>query len=170
MNRAYISLGSNMGDKEQALKQAVALLQEHEHITVTNVSSIYDTDPVGYEEQDVFLNIVVEVETTLTAQHLLNVCQQIEQQLKRVRIIRWGPRSIDLDILLFNHENIETETLIVPHPRMHERGFVLVPFVEIAKDAVLPTSNRTVESHLEEIGSQGVRVYKDAVSVEDFIA
>ncbi|WP_010309033.1 2-amino-4-hydroxy-6-hydroxymethyldihydropteridine diphosphokinase [Kurthia senegalensis] len=169
MVTAYISLGSNMGDKEQALQHAVQLLQKNEYVNVTKVSSIYDTDPVGYEDQDVFLNIVIEVETTLSAQQLLVTCQEIEQQLKRVRIIRWGPRTIDLDILLYNHENIETETLIVPHPRMHERAFVLVPLMEIAKDAVLPTTERTVASYLEEVGHAGVRVFKEIDDVEGFI-
>jgi len=159
MNTAYISLGSNMGDKEEALRHAVELLQEHAAIDVVAVSSIYDTDPVGYEEQDIFLNIVVKITTTLEPQPLLDVCQQIEQQLKRVRIVRWGPRTIDLDILLFNDEAIETATLIVPHPRMHERAFVLVPLAELNSEATLPTTKRTVRAHLAEIGDGGVRVY-----------
>lgn len=159
MNTAYISLGSNMGDKEQALRHAVELLNDYAAINVIAVSSIYDTDPVGYEEQDVFLNIVVKITTTLKPQPLLDVCQQIEQQLKRVRIVRWGPRTIDLDILLFNDETIDTATLIVPHPRMHERAFVLVPLAEL-DDATLPTTKRTVRDHLREIGDGGVRVYR----------
>lgn len=160
MNEAYISLGSNMGDKEEALRHAVALLNEHEGIHVLAVSSIYDTDPVGYEEQDVFLNIVVKIETILAAQPLLEVCQKIEQELKRVRIIRWGPRTIDLDILLFNDEVIETDTLSVPHPRMHERAFVLVPLMELDKAIALPTTKRTISEHLQEIGDGGVRIYR----------
>lgn len=160
MNEVYISLGSNMGDKEEALRHAVALLNDHEAIHVLAVSSIYDTDPVGYEEQDVFLNIVVKIETTLAAQPLLEVCQEIEQELKRVRIIRWGPRTIDLDILLFNDEVIETDTLSVPHPRMHERAFVLVPLMELDKTITLPTTKQTIGEHLQEIGDGGVRIYR----------
>lgn len=159
MNEAYISLGSNMGDKEEALRHAVALLNDHEAIQVSAVSSIYDTDPVGYEEQDVFLNIVVKIDTTLAPQALLEACQEIEQELKRVRIIRWGPRTIDLDILLFNDEVIETDTLSVPHPRMHERAFVLVPLAELDKMITLPTTKQRVSEHLQEIGDGGVRIY-----------
>lgn len=132
MNISYLSLGSNMGDRLSLLEQSVARLATHPGIGVVSVSSVYETDPVGFTDQDAFLNIVVEVETTLAAQDLLTVCQEIEQYLQRERIIRWGPRTIDLDILLYNQDNMETERLTIPHPRMHERAFVLVPLLEIA--------------------------------------
>lgn len=169
MKIAYISLGSNMGDKVASLKQAVLLLQQHPSIIVTKVSSIYDTDPVGYEEQDVFMNIVVEIETTLFAQELLNVCQEIEQNLKRERIIHWGPRTMDLDIILYGQEIITTTRLLVPHPRMHERAFVLVPLAEIAPNKIHPKTNTSITELLAQVGAEGVRLFSKKTNVEEFI-
>lgn len=132
MNIAYISIGSNIGDRLNHLTEAVRALHLHEGTTVAAVSSIYETEPVGFTDQADFLNMVVCVETSLEAQGLLGFCQKIEQELGRIRDIRWGPRTVDLDILLYNNDNIETENLIVPHPRMRERAFVLIPLLEIA--------------------------------------
>ncbi|MDN3439876.1 2-amino-4-hydroxy-6-hydroxymethyldihydropteridine diphosphokinase [Planococcus sp. APC 3900] len=131
MNLSYLSLGSNMGDRFEMLRQAVAQLVEHPAVTVTRISSLYETDPVGYTDQEPFLNMVVQLETELTAMALLDVCQKIEQNLNRKRLVRWGPRTIDLDILLYNQDRIETDRLTVPHPRMNERAFVLIPLLEI---------------------------------------
>src|SRR5699024_4742896 len=100
---------------------------------IVKESSIYETPPVGYTNQGHFLNMFIAVKTSLSAIKLLDVCQCIEQQLGRKREIRFGPRTIDLDILIYNEENIKTDRLIVPHPRMHERAFVLIPLVEIAQ-------------------------------------
>lgn len=146
MNVSYLSLGSNMGDRLSLLEQAVIRLAAHPEIEVESISSVYETDPVGFTDQDAFLNIVLEVKTTLIAQDLLTVCQEIEQSLQRERIIRWGPRTIDLDILLFNQDNIETERLAIPHPRMRERAFVLIPLLEIAPQfsARFPTEDEGV--------------------------
>lgn len=157
---AYISFGSNMGDKEQSLYEAIEHLIEHPSIELIGVSSIYDTDPVGYEDQDVFMNLIAEIKTTLEAEELLTVCQSVEQQLKRVRIIRWGPRTMDLDIIFYGEEVIQTETLLVPHPRMHERGFVLVPLNEIAPTAKHAALGKTVDELLAEVGGEGVRLLK----------
>ncbi len=132
MNVAYLSIGSNIGDRLHHLTEAVRALHVQEGLTVTSVSSIYETAPVGFTDQADFLNMVVFVETALAAQDLLGVCQKIEHVLGRVRDIRWGPRTVDLDILLYNNDNIETKNLIVPHPRMYERAFVLIPLLEIA--------------------------------------
>ncbi|MFJ8264263.1 2-amino-4-hydroxy-6-hydroxymethyldihydropteridine diphosphokinase [Rummeliibacillus sp. NPDC094406] len=169
MNEVYISLGSNMGDKEETLRHAVQLLQRHEAVEVIKLSSIYETDPVGFTDQDVFLNMVVLVNTTLTAQEILEVCQEIEQELKRIRIIRWGPRTMDLDILLYNHDNIETETLIVPHARMHERAFVLVPLVEIAPELKHPLTNEALLTMLAQVGKEGVIQWKTIAGVSEFV-
>ena len=133
MNKVYLSLGTNIGDREQNLKQAVEMLHSKDDIEVKAVSSIYETDPVGFLDQPSFLNIAVYIETNLSSQETLKICQSIENELGRVREIRWGPRIIDLDILLYNNDNIEVENLVVPHPRMYERAFVLVPLLEIAK-------------------------------------
>ena len=133
MNKVYISIGTNIGNREQNLKVAVEMLRKKEQVNVLAVSSIYETAPIGYIDQPSFLNIVVLIETSCTAQESLILCQSIENELGRVREIRWGPRIIDLDILLYNNDNIEVENLIVPHPRMYERAFVLVPLLEISK-------------------------------------
>ncbi|MBO0588106.1 2-amino-4-hydroxy-6-hydroxymethyldihydropteridine diphosphokinase [Sporosarcina sp. E16_8] len=132
MNVVYLSIGSNIGDRYHHLREAVRALHVHEGLTVTSVSSVYETVPVGFTNQADFLNMVVCVETGLAAHDLLEVCKNIEHGLGRIRTIRWGPRTADLDILLYNNDNIKTENLIVPHPRMHERAFVLIPLLEIA--------------------------------------
>ena len=166
MNDVYISLGSNMGDKAETLKQAVQMLQSNPEVDVVNTSSIYETDPVGYTDQDLFLNMVVHVHTTLSALQMLEVCQEIEQELKRERLIRWGPRTIDLDILLYNHDNIETEKLIVPHERMHERAFVLVPLLEVTPNLYSPRTQESYQKMLQKIGRGGVRQWKNRSSLD----
>jgi 2-amino-4-hydroxy-6-hydroxymethyldihydropteridine diphosphokinase len=160
-NTAFIGLGSNMGDRYQFLIQATNLLDNHPNIALVNVSSIYETEPVGYEEQDLFLNMVAEVKTDLTAEELLAVCNRIEQKLGRKREIKWGPRTIDLDILLFNQENIETEKLVIPHPRMLERTFVMVPLLEIRPNIVFPGPNQSeFLCHNQLPNTEGVRIWK----------
>ncbi|WP_415273452.1 2-amino-4-hydroxy-6-hydroxymethyldihydropteridine diphosphokinase [Bacillus siamensis] len=161
-NTAYIGLGSNMGDREHYLRRAVAMLSRHDGVTVSKVSSIYETDPVGYEDQDQFLNMAVEVKTSLTPFELLDVTQSIEAELGRTREIRWGPRTADLDILLYNRENIETERLIVPHPRMYERLFVLAPLKEICPHA----DHITIS---DETNQEGVSVWKQKSGVDEFV-
>ena len=138
MNQAYISIGTNMGDRYDYLTQTVEALRKIEGIFEVETSSIYETTPVGVTDQPDFLNMVAKISTTLAPQDLLLACQQIEQQLGRVRTIRWGPRTADLDILLYNNDIIETETLIVPHPRMGERAFVLIPLTELAPELCDP--------------------------------
>lgn len=158
MNKSYLSLGSNMGNRLEMLKQAVSLLKEHPSIDVMKISSLYETDPVGYTEQDAFLNIVVYLQTELSAHELLDVCQSIEIELNRKREIRWGPRTIDLDILLYNQDEVNSARLIIPHPRMHERAFVLVPLLELD-----PNQNFT------EPQREGISLYKSCNSVDSFL-
>jgi 2-amino-4-hydroxy-6-hydroxymethyldihydropteridine diphosphokinase len=128
---AYISLGSNMGNRADYLKEAVQRLDAHSQIQILGSSSIYVTEPVGYTDQDSFLNKVVAVCTTLTSQELLSYMLHVEIELGRVRDIRWGPRTLDLDLLLYGEEQINTNDLILPHPRMEERAFVLIPLIEV---------------------------------------
>ncbi|KIL53737.1 2-amino-4-hydroxy-6-hydroxymethyldihydropteridine pyrophosphokinase [Jeotgalibacillus alimentarius] len=172
MVTAYLSLGSNIGDTKRNLQEAVKMLDASPSIEVTKVSSIYETDPVGFTDQQVFLNIVAEVKTELSAESLLDEAQRIEQSLGRERKIHWGPRTIDLDILLYHSDNIQSDRLTVPHPYMRERSFVLVPLNEIAAEAVHPASEKSVRELLNHTGSEGVRLWKETVHQhkESFLA
>lgn len=157
-NLAYIALGSNIGDRYYFLKSAIDKLNDHSQIKVVNISSVYETDPVGYTEQDAFLNMVVSVMTGLQPHELLAECMRIELELGRKREKVWGPRTLDLDILLYNQENIETESLIIPHPRMKERAFVLVPLLEIASNLLSSWESNINIKELQE--KEGVRLWK----------
>ncbi|RIX49215.1 2-amino-4-hydroxy-6-hydroxymethyldihydropteridine diphosphokinase [Paenibacillus nanensis] len=128
---AYIALGSNMGDREELLQEAIRLLDDHPDIRVTRVSGIYETDPVGYTDQPSFLNMVIAVQTLLTPVQLLHVQLGLEKRLGRIRHERWGPRTIDLDLLLYDNVRMDHEELTLPHPRMMERAFVLVPLHDV---------------------------------------
>lgn len=168
MNTAFISIGSNIGDRLYHLTEAVRALNSHEEVSVLSVSSIYETAPVGYTDQADFLNIVICVETKLDAHELLAVCQEIEGELGRIRDIRWGPRTVDLDILLYNNDNIITESLTVPHPRMHERAFVLIPLLEIAARVMHPVTGKLFsEENAAKDG--GVMLWKESNGVGAFI-
>jgi 2-amino-4-hydroxy-6-hydroxymethyldihydropteridine diphosphokinase len=160
-NYAYIALGSNIGNRLYYLREAVQALDNHGQISVTATSSIYETEPVGYINQDKFLNMVVKITTALSPFALLEVTQKIEQRFGRKREIRWGPRTLDLDILLYNHENIETEQLIIPHPRMTERAFVMIPLLEINHDIHIPNVSQCLEDFIDRLPDrEGVRIWK----------
>lgn len=136
---AYIAFGSNLGDRLSNMLAALELLVSHDCVTCMAQSSLYETAPVGGPPgQGPYLNGVVAVRTTLTPEALLAHCQTIESKLGRIRAVIWGPRTIDLDLLLFGDVVVQTDNLILPHPRMHERGFVLVPLAEIAPDVIHP--------------------------------
>ncbi|MED4404139.1 2-amino-4-hydroxy-6-hydroxymethyldihydropteridine diphosphokinase [Metabacillus fastidiosus] len=158
---AYLALGSNMGDREFYLMSAIKELQQYKEISIENISSIYETDPIGYTDQDQFLNMVIQIKTNLTAFDLLNVTQQIEKELGRKREVKWGPRTLDLDILLYNNENIEAEHLIVPHPRMLERSFVLIPLKELNPDINIPNNETSISVIIDQLlDKKGVRIWK----------
>lgn len=127
----YVALGANIGERAKQLLEAIQAMEKAE-LHITKQSSVYETAPVGFVDQPSFYNMVVEVETTLSADVVLEHLQRIELKLGRERLFKNGPRTIDLDILLFNGEDIQSKHLTVPHPRMHERAFVLAPLEEIA--------------------------------------
>jgi 2-amino-4-hydroxy-6-hydroxymethyldihydropteridine diphosphokinase len=129
--RAYLGIGSNLGDSVSYLQGAVAGLAATPGVAVVAVSPVYETVPVGGPPQPNFFNAVVAVDTSLTAHELLAVAQRLETEAERVRIERWGPRTLDVDVLLVGDERVDTPDLVVPHPRMAERAFVLVPLADL---------------------------------------
>ena len=140
MTRAYVGLGANLGEREQTLQRAVELLAEEPGIEVVAVSSFRETDPVGYLDQPAFLNGACAVETELAPRELLDRLLAVERALGRERGTgpRWGPRTIDLDLLLYGHETVDEPGLTVPHPRLTERSFTLEPLVELDPGLTLP--------------------------------
>ena len=152
---AYIGLGSNMGDKEAHLKAAIAHLEAQPGIKVKKWSSFLETEPWGYLEQERFLNAVAEVGTLLTPEELMSELLRIEQVLKRERVIKWGPRTIDLDILLYDDLVTQDEFVTLPHPRMTEREFVLEPLCEIAPMLVHPLLKQRMYQLLEILKNNG---------------
>jgi dihydroneopterin aldolase/2-amino-4-hydroxy-6-hydroxymethyldihydropteridine diphosphokinase len=145
----YISLGSNLGNREQNLNSAIDLLRFDEECQVIKVSSYSNTKPVGEVEQGDFLNCALELRTLKSPEELLDLINEIENKLKRVRTIHWGPRTIDLDILFYDHAIINTERLTVPHPEILNREFVLAPMCEIASCYMHPIYNQTVSKLYE---------------------
>jgi 2-amino-4-hydroxy-6-hydroxymethyldihydropteridine diphosphokinase len=147
----YIALGTNLEPRADHLEKALELFRSLTDVEVKRVSSIYESKPVGYLDQPDFLNLVFEAETDLLPLDLLDRCQSIEQELGRVRTIRFGPRTLDVDIVLYGAEIIEEEQLIVPHPRMQERAFVLLPLQELDPEYVVPEWNKTVHELVAEL-------------------
>jgi 2-amino-4-hydroxy-6-hydroxymethyldihydropteridine diphosphokinase len=155
---AYLALGSNLGDRLELLRSAVRLLSEADGIEVVRSSRVYETEPVG-PSQPAYLNAVVEVRTDLEPAGLLAATRAVEGALGRVRGERWGPRTIDVDILTFDEVTIDEPDLVVPHPRMHERGFVLVPLGELEADPMLPGDRRLATLRLPPDAVLGVRPF-----------
>lgn len=155
MARVFLSLGSNLGDRRAMLRSALLAL-EREGLRIVRRSSLYETAPVGVTGQPPFLNQAVEVETDLAPEDLLAVCQRIEGALGRVRRERWGPRTVDIDILLYDRRVVHTGSLQIPHPRLTTRRFALEPLLEIAPDAALPDGRRLHTFH-PAVAAQDVR-------------
>lgn len=140
----YLSLGTNMGDKKKNLLEAIGKIGKLENTKVTSQSTILETEPFGYTEQDMFLNACIEIKTLFTPQELLEKLLGIELEMGRVRTIKWGPRIIDIDILFFDDEIIQDKNLAVPHPWISERMFVLEPLCEIAPNLIHPLERKPV--------------------------
>jgi 2-amino-4-hydroxy-6-hydroxymethyldihydropteridine diphosphokinase len=153
---AYLSLGSNLGDRAEHIERALQLLASGD-VKVVRRSGPYETAPRDYTEQPWFLNMVAEIETSLSPLELLRRAAQVEKQLGRHRLVDKGPRTIDIDIILFGDLVLDTPALVIPHPRMHERRFVLEPLVEIAPDVRHPVFNRTAMEMLNDVQDQVVR-------------
>ena len=161
LNLVYLGLGSNMGDSLEILKKVVDLLKSLPHTRVTAVSSLYKTAAIGGPEQPDYLNQVVELESGLTVRQLLAETQKLEQDLGRIRTVRWGPRIIDVDILWYDGVTLADADLEVPHPRLEERRFVLAPLAELAPGLVL-SSGLTAREALALVEGQAVELFQEA--------
>jgi 2-amino-4-hydroxy-6-hydroxymethyldihydropteridine diphosphokinase len=144
--RAFLGIGSNLGDRLGLLQAVVDRLARSGGVRVVASSRVYETDPVGGPEQPNFLNVVVQVDTDLSARDLLTACLGAERELGRIRDVRWGPRTVDVDLLIYDRAVIDEPDLIVPHPRAHERSFALVPLLELESDPVLAGGRRVTEA------------------------
>ena len=155
---AYLALGSNLSDRETFLRSAIARLRDAPGVNFLRASSIYETEPVGVTDQPQFLNMVVEVEVeeSVTPRHLLALAKRIEVEVGRTRRERWGPREIDIDVLLVGDEQISEDDFELPHPRMWERAFVMVPLAELAPDLRGPDGRRAADEAERLAREQGI--------------
>lgn len=159
--RVYLGLGGNQGDRLQNLRRAVNLLQEIPGVEIEALSPVYETEPQGYREQPEFLNMVVRIRTTLAPLALLRETAQIEEKLARRRTIKDGPRTIDVDLLLYEGVEMNSQTLTLPHPRMRERAFVLTPLGDIwAEEIPAPTGSKSL------VG-QGISLFRKVLFEEE---
>ena len=149
MSTVYIGIGSNLGDRHKNCLRAVELLKKS-GLSVTKQSSVHETEPWGLTDQPAFLNMAVEMETGLATTELLGLLKKIEKDMGRQETVKWGPRIIDIDILLYDDIILNTDALTIPHPLMHEREFVLVPLAELANDLVHPVLKKRIGELLKE--------------------
>jgi 2-amino-4-hydroxy-6-hydroxymethyldihydropteridine diphosphokinase len=164
-NKAYLLLGSNLGNREKNLDQSLQLLKDH-HCNIVNTSSIYQTAAWGLENQPDFLNQVIEISTSLSAFKLLDLTQQIEQKMGRIRTIKYGARTLDIDILYFNNDIIASENLVIPHPQLQNRRFTLIPLVEIAPNFIHPGLGINSSDLLKKCEDQGlVSLFKNNIAL-----
>lgn len=160
--RATLGLGGNLGDPRRAMAEALRALDDRPDCRITAVSRLYRTPPWGKTDQDWFFNACAEVETTLDPETLLETCLDIERLMKRVRKERWGPRTIDIDLLTFEGASGASERLQLPHPRMTERGFVLMPLADFAAD--LEVQGRTVGAWLRDADVTGIEIADESAN------
>lgn len=158
---AALGLGGNIGDPPAAMAEALRQLDARDDCQVVAVSKLYSTPPWGKTDQADFFNCCALVETSLEPEALLDVCLSIEQGMKRVRLERWGPRTIDIDVLTYGTREQKTETLELPHPRMTERGFVMMPLADIAPDLVV--KGKAVSDWLATVDGTGIKVARDSL-------
>jgi len=154
MARVFLSLGSNLGDRLSNIQQAVSSLSMSDKINIVKTSSFYETEPWGNKNQNWFVNAAVAIDTNFSPEELLKFCQNIEMQLGRVRNEqeKWQQRAIDIDILMYDNQIISlSEKLIIPHPYMHKRAFVLVPMLEVKSDLIHPVYNKTISDLYDEL-------------------
>lgn len=155
MKRAFVALGANIGDPVATVQSAFEALATLEGVRLVRASSLYRTAPVGLKHQPAFINAVAEVETALDPHALLAALLDLEARFGRIRTLRWGPRTLDLDLLLFDELTLDTPALTLPHPRLHLRAFVLVPLAEIAPDLTIP-GRGSVAAWLPAVANQGI--------------
>lgn len=155
----FIGLGSNMGRKEENIRRALELMERGGGMAVAGLAPLYRTDPVGFLDQDWFLNTVALVETDLSPHQLLAALMDIENIMGRERTVRWGPRVIDLDILLYGEKTVKAPDLEIPHPRLAERAFVVVPLADLRPDLVLPGGRRASSLAADLAKSQRIERY-----------
>ena len=161
---AYLALGSNLGDRLGTLQRAVELLGGRDGVDVVRSSRVFETDPVG-PPQPAYLNAVLDVATTLEPRALLDACLGVEAELGRERLERWGPRTLDVDVLTYDALEVHEPDLEIPHPRMHERGFVLVPLGELTQDPMLPGGRTLATLRLAPDAVLGVRPFAPPLEV-----
>lgn len=170
MERIFIGIGSNMGDRRRAIEDALTLLAERPEIELVGCASLYETEPVGVQDQPWFLNTVAELAGSLPPAALLEQLKAIERRLGRKTRSRWGPREIDLDLLLYGGRVVNEPQVVVPHPEMHKRRFVLIPLAELAPEQVHPVLNRTIRALLRELNIkqpdlEGVRLSQETIDL-----
>lgn len=161
MDRIFLGLGSNIGDRYEFLKMAILSIKEHQTIDIINQSSIYETEPFGNKEQDKFLNMVIEIRTSLQPLDLLNFINKVENKYNRTRDVHWGPRTIDIDILLYGNIIMKDKILEIPHPYLIKRLFVLIPLFEIYKEGI-PGESSSIEQliGLQKKNLKDIKLYK----------
>jgi len=146
MNKSFLSLGSNLGDRLNYLEKAIDLLKKTEGVNIIKISSVYETEPVGYKEQPSFLNLVVEIETEIEPEDLLKRCKEIESSLGRTKREKWREREIDIDIIFYNNLIIEKDYIVIPHKELYYRKFVLLPLCEIDPDFICPKTKKSIRT------------------------